>query len=143
MPASLRALLSESIDYAGLFPPCSLDVEPALKNHAQYMRSADTWMLCAFVLPVAKFDAAAAHLAEFDRKRPLHVSAVGPRTENASAFQAALRETVEVIRRFSINCEDRLVVSQLEMVLPTGVDLRGLSEARATLGEFPFSVFWE
>ena len=89
MPASLRALLTESIDYAGMFPPCNLDLEPALKNQAQYVRSADTWMLSAFVLPFAKFDAAAAHLAEFDRKHPLHVSALGPKTENASAFQAA------------------------------------------------------
>ena len=31
MPAaSLRALLAQAIDYAGLFPPASLELEPAL-----------------------------------------------------------------------------------------------------------------
>src|SRR5438094_8801114 len=39
--ASLRALLPRSVDYAGMFPPCQLDLEPALKNQAQYLRTAD------------------------------------------------------------------------------------------------------
>src|SRR6266704_1572337 len=42
MPAaSLRALLAHSIDYAGMFPPCSLDLEPPPSNQAQYVRSAE------------------------------------------------------------------------------------------------------
>lgn len=143
MPASLRALLTDSIDYAGMFPPCSLELEPALKKQAQYVRSADAWMLSAFVLSVARFDAAAAHLAEFDRKHPLRVSALGPKTENASAFRTALKETVEAIRKFSATCGDRVAVTQLEMVLPIDVDLRGFGEARTTLGELPVNLFWE
>lgn len=143
MPASLRALLTDSIDYAGMFPPCTLELEPALKKQAQYVRSADAWMLSAFVLSVARFDAAAACLAEFDHKHPLRVSALGPKTENASAFRIALKETAEAIRRFSATCGDRVAVTQLEMVLPIDVDLRGLGEARTTLGELPVNLFWE
>lgn len=143
MPASLRALLTESIDYAGMFPPCDLDLQRALKNQAQYIRSADAWMLSTFVLPVPKFDAAATSVAAFDRIHLLRVSALGPKTENASAFRTALKETVEGIRRFSTNCGDRVLVSQLEMVLPADVDLRGVDEARAILGELPINVFWE
>ena len=143
MAASLHALLTQSIDYAGMFPPCGLDLEPALKNQAEYVRSADAWMLSALVLSVARFDDAAAHLAEFDHKHPLRISALGPRTENASAFRIALKETAEAIRRFSATCGDRVAVSQLEMALPIDVDLRGLGEARAALGELPVNVFWE
>lgn len=143
MPASLRALLTGSIDYAGMFPPCGLELEPALKKQAQYVRSADAWMLSAFVLSVARFDAAAACSAEFDHKHPLRVSALGPKTENASAFRTALKETVEAIRKFSATCGDRVAVTQLEMVLPIDVDLRGLGEARTTLGELPVNLFWE
>src|ERR1039458_9035748 len=58
--ASLHALLARSIDYAGMFRPCSLALGPALKNQAQYVRSPDSWVLSAFVLPIAKFDAASA-----------------------------------------------------------------------------------
>jgi len=36
--ASLRALLDQAIDYAGMFPPCALALEPALRNQASYVR---------------------------------------------------------------------------------------------------------
>jgi hypothetical protein len=50
MPAtSLHALLAHSIDYAGMFPPCSLGLEPALRNQAEYVRSPDAWMLAIAV----------------------------------------------------------------------------------------------
>src|SRR5206468_3284137 len=80
---ALRALLARSIDYAGMFPPCQLELEPALKNQAQYLRSTDAWMLSAFVLPVQQFGAAKQLLTEFDPIHPLQVSALGPKTENA------------------------------------------------------------
>jgi len=41
LAASLRALLAHSIDYAGMFPPCQLELEPALKNQADYLRAPD------------------------------------------------------------------------------------------------------
>ena len=64
---SLRALLAHSIDYAGMFPPCQLELEPALKNQAQYLRSTDAWMLSAFVLPVEQFGAAKQLLTDLIR----------------------------------------------------------------------------
>ena len=70
MPAaSLRALLGHSIDYAGMFPPCSLELEPALGKQAQYVRLHDRWMLGAFVLPVEGFEAAKEFLSLFDPLR--------------------------------------------------------------------------
>src|SRR6266508_4131593 len=47
--ASLRALLDQAIDYAGMFPPCGLALEPALRNHVNYVRSPEAWMLNGFV----------------------------------------------------------------------------------------------
>ena len=99
MPAaSLRALLERSIDYAGMFPPCSLELEPALKNQARYVRSDEKWMLNAFVLPVAQFDAAKQFLSEFDPGHPLSVSALGLKTAKATAFLEALVEADDASR---------------------------------------------
>src|SRR5947209_18661914 len=98
LAASLRALLARAIDYAGMFPPCSLELEPSLKNQAQYLRTADAWMLSTFVLPVGQFAAAKQLLAEFDPLHPLQVSALGPKTEDAAAFREALAKTDAAIR---------------------------------------------
>ena len=139
--ASLRALLERSIDYAGMFPPCALELEPALTNQARYVRLPDSWMLNAFVLPVGQFDAARQFLSQFDPMHPLSISALGPKTENATAFVEALAETDAAIRSLSAHNVDLVSISQLEMFLPGDAESSLLSEARAIVGDLP--AFWE
>src|SRR5467141_1711713 len=131
MPAaSLRALLEHAIDYAGMFPPCSLDLEPSLNNQAQYVRSDDAWMLNAFVLPVGQFDAAKQLFGQFDPQHPLRVSALGPKTGNAVAFREALAKTGAAILSLSAHNVDLVSVDQLEMFLPQDVGISQLREVR-------------
>jgi hypothetical protein len=143
MPAtnSLRALLARSIDYAGMFPPCSLDLEPALKNQAQYIHSPDAWILSAFVLSVDQFNLAKEYLSQFDPEHPLRISALGPRSETAVAFGDALAKAVAAIRSFSAHNVDLISISQLEMALPVDVDSRVLKEAAGAVGNL--TIFWE
>jgi hypothetical protein len=139
--ASLHALLVHSIDYAGLFPPCSLALEPALSNQARYVRSDDAWMLNAFVLPLGQFDAAKKILSDFDPQHPLRVSALGPKTEDAARFREMFTKTSDTIRSLSAYNVDLISVNQLEMFLPDDVDLALLKEARSIIGSLP--AFWE
>ena len=138
---SLRTLLNQSIDYAGMFPPCSLGLEVALKNHAQYVRLADSWMLGGFVLPIEQFDAAKQLLSEFDPLHTLRVAALGPKTATADAFLDALDDIDAAIRSFARYDVDLISINHLEMLLPPDVDLAVLKEAKAILGDLP--VFWE
>ena len=55
-PPALRTLVAGVVDYAGLFPPASLDMATAVVNYASYRASDDAWMLGRFVVPVAKLD---------------------------------------------------------------------------------------
>ena len=53
MPAeSLKLFLTKLIDYAGLFPPAKLELEPALKNYSKYIQCDDNWMMSQFIIPV-------------------------------------------------------------------------------------------
>jgi len=139
--ASLPALLARSIDYAGMFPPCSLGLEPALRNQAENARSQEAWMLNTFVLPVIQFDSAKQLLPQFDPLHPLRVSALGPKTENAAAFCDTLAEIEADIRSLAAHNVDLVSVNQLEMWVPQDVDLPVLNEARSILGDLP--AFWE
>jgi len=141
--ASLRALLTRSIDYAGMFPPCNLGLEEALKNHAQYVCSNDSWMLATFVLPVAKFSDAKALVSQLDKHHPLRIAALGAKTENANDFLAALKNAAETIRSFQKEYVDLVAIVQLEMFLPQDVDLARLSEAAALLADLKLQTFWE
>ncbi|HEV3098892.1 MAG TPA: hypothetical protein VGY75_04180 [Candidatus Udaeobacter sp.] len=142
MPAdSLRALLAHSIDYAGMFPPCSLGLEPALTNQAEYVRSLDAWMLGAFVLSTEQFDATKQLLSQFDAQHPLRVAALGPKTASTDAFLEALDNADAAIRSLSRHNVDLISISHLEMFLPQDIDLTSLQEAKSILGDLP--VFWE
>lgn len=50
----MRALLTNLIDYAGLYPPATLSLPVALHNYKQYLASPERWILNRLVLPVAK-----------------------------------------------------------------------------------------
>jgi len=64
-PASIRALMTNVIDYAGLFPPAKLDMQPTVRNYAAYLDTSDEWMLGRLIVPVARLD-------EFEREaKPL------------------------------------------------------------------------
>ena len=142
MPAaSLRAFLDRAIDYAGMFPPCALALEPALRNQATYVRSPETWVLNGFVLPVEQFEPASQFLSEFDSHHPLRVAALGPKTTNADAFLDGLGKAETAIRSFSRSDTGLVSISHLEMFLPDDVDSASLKKARAIVGELP--VFWE
>lgn len=53
---SIRILLSEIVDYAGLFPPSGLPMEEAVTNYAAYKNSNYNWMLGRFIVPVGRLD---------------------------------------------------------------------------------------
>ncbi|HEU0209958.1 MAG TPA: hypothetical protein VFQ78_13395 [Candidatus Udaeobacter sp.] len=140
-PTSLRALLNRSIDYAGMFPPCTLALEPALRNQASYVRSPEAWMLNGFVLPIEQFHATRQFLLQFDPSHTLRVAALGPKTATADAFLDAVYEADAAIRSFSKYDVDLISISHLEMFLPEDTDLASLNEARAIVRDLP--VFWE
>lgn len=62
---SARALLTEIIDYAGLFPPSALSMPEAVRNYAAYKHSIYNWMLGRFVVPVNRLDEFLASAKDF------------------------------------------------------------------------------
>ena len=58
--ATLHALLTGAIDYAGLFPPATLDMRDAVARYADYRGASEAWALGRFVLPLSRADELAA-----------------------------------------------------------------------------------
>jgi len=54
MTEALRTLLTDLIDYAGLFPPAALDMADAARNYAAYRRGPHAWALGRFIVPAAR-----------------------------------------------------------------------------------------
>jgi hypothetical protein len=54
MAESLRALLANVVDYAGLYPPASLPLAEVVTNYDRFLVSPEAWMLNRLVLPIEK-----------------------------------------------------------------------------------------
>jgi hypothetical protein len=91
--STVRVLLTELIDYAGLFPPAALSMSEAAANYASYRDSADACALGRFVVPVARLDELAAESERQGRGasegRPWRVSALAG--ENVAADADRMR----------------------------------------------------
>jgi hypothetical protein len=77
---SVSALLANIIDYAGLFPPASLDMPTTVANYGSYLASDDAWLLERLILPAARLDefeaCAADHLPRSADADPWPISAL-------------------------------------------------------------------
>lgn len=118
---SIEALLAGVIDYAGLFPPASLDMKPAVRNYRSYLRGSYSWMLGRFILPAARipeFESATGnewgasdHLwrlsilcgsdlaGDLDKVESLNGRSIGRAVADAIEFKASTREEIHAAGR--------------------------------------------
>jgi len=61
---AVRLLLDSVLDYAGLFPPAKLDMQPTVANFARYRKGPDSWMLARLIVPVTRFPEFVEHAEE-------------------------------------------------------------------------------
>jgi hypothetical protein len=143
MPAPpIRALLAGAIDYAGLFPPASLELAPALANHGRYVHDQDAWMLGTFVLPIGRFEEVADSLTPFDVEHRLRISALGPKTETADEFKVALRKVTDAIRGLYSRHGAIAGAAQIEIALPSRPGAT-IDEVSDVLGDIDLPTFLE
>lgn len=81
--STLAALLVHVIDYAGLYPPASLDMREAVSNFVSYSRGAHSWMLGRFVVPAARLEEFRSEVEGLETDLSWKVSVVG--TGNVSS----------------------------------------------------------
>ena len=121
MTASLRALLSNVVDYAGLFPPAELSLDESIRNYARYLHEPEAWMLGRFICPAARLVELEGYAAGlFTLASPLRVSALGRGGKTADEFLAGFERDVESITTFKRKGGGRVTVDVLEVKLPPG-----------------------
>ncbi len=94
MKQPLEILLAGVVDYAGLFPPASLDMSSATQSYARYLDDPASAMLGRFVVPVLRLrefeDAASPVLPRGSGSTPWRLSAL-PGPDLAADIDLALR----------------------------------------------------
>ena len=126
--ASVRSLLTETIDYAGLFPPSQLSMAEAVINFATYRNSNYGWMLGRFVLPAAR-------LSEFVENAGDLISRNAASAWKLSALAAEdINETMRTIKDFNRENNPAVVCDMLE------VKATSESKIENTVGALPEGI---
>lgn len=123
---SIRPFMTRLIDYAGLFPPASLPLEPAIHNYAAYQNSEDSWMLGRFIIPASRINELDPYVALFSPERPLHCSVVGSKSTDKWDCLQTIGADLENTLSFSERHGDSVKVDVLEFALPPIVPDEGL-----------------
>jgi hypothetical protein len=104
----LRTLLTGAIDYAGLFPPASLDLAPAAANYAAYRTGDDRWALGRLVVPASR-------LAEFGRVAAPGLERTGSPWRLTALAAADLAADLAAVHAFNDEQAGRAVVDAVEL----------------------------
>lgn len=155
---SVKALLSRSLDYAGLFPPAQLPIKGAIEEFRQIRSDENEWLMARFVLPAGRISEFVQEgreaLAEAVHSRtPWHISGLIRSAPSISEALERLKTEVGLLRGLLDSHVGALVLDSCELPLPDEVtssrdqDLaRGFfQEALRVLDETQMKVpiFWE
>lgn len=122
MKPCLAALLADVIDYAGLFPPAALQLDPAIRNFAAYRKSPQAALLGRFVIPAAKLgDLSPYRDSLFAENPPTRFSILAGGGESAEQFFDAMKRDISAVDAFEAQHGDRVRVEAFELKLPANL----------------------
>lgn len=150
MVESLRILLDEIIDYAGVYPPALLPLSESLRNYLKYKQGREAWIVNRFVCPVNKVSELEAGLKWHGYTDRFGLCVIGRGGDNAADFlsntAADIKAARKVDRAFFDIFETRLPAQSLgsselgHLILRAS---RGIDEDTVLYLEVPMSEDWE
>ena len=113
MTESLWALLANSLDYAGLFPPAALDMPSAVAEFERHLSHDPIGMLASFVCPAARLD----ELAQNTHNKTWRLSILATNADTASeALELLAKDAARIDSFLAVN--RTFSISTLELRVP-------------------------
>ncbi|MEE8497846.1 MAG: hypothetical protein V3S62_04885 [Acidimicrobiia bacterium] len=142
-PDARRAALGGLIDYAGLFPPASLDMEAAVDGYRAARESSESWMVNRFICPASRLEELVAVLA------PTMTGGEDPWRLAVTAgpgWTESLAPDAGAVRTFTATVAAAAKVDLVEIRVPTEVAsdaIRLAEDSTDVLRAFDSFVFFE
>lgn len=117
----MKALLTELIDYAGLFPPAKLSMTEAIQNYFAYRDSPHGWILARFICPATRLGELASVLSSWEQElasRPLRLAITCSSAPTTDEFFSTLEREILAIKEFHELHQSRVHVELLECKMP-------------------------
>lgn len=153
MTQSLYTLLYKIIDYAGMFPPASLELAEAFNNFENYTVGEYSWLLNRFIIPVSQLNDFVKLYQQSESKK-ISLSYLLSKIDNKKEFFLTFENELKVLQNFEklfplfsddsayfeLNCP-REVMAESKQSLKKFVEdtIRAIANTRNT----PYNVFYE
>jgi hypothetical protein len=115
---SLKNFTEKIIDYAGLFPPASLELPQAFHNYVFYSQGEYRWMLGKFIIPAKKLSALSKLLDDMAISAIVPLSILGTIEGTVNDFTASFSKDLELIKEFMGKHGEKFSVEAFEVRLP-------------------------
>ncbi len=120
------------MDYAGLFPPASLDLPTALREYADHRRDQEAWMLGHFICPEGRLTDILPFGGLFPAESPLSLSLLpGPGESAVERVGRSVASFAEFASRFGGTAGLAVLELRLSSDAPELSDLRGAAREGA------------
>ncbi len=120
---SVKILLTEIVDYAGLFPPSQLSMPEAVINYATYKNSNYKWMLGRFICPVGRleeFEESAREFFPHNARNAWKLSIL---------VSDNIHETIRIIEEFNIRNAPYAICDTLEIKAQNSAEIERIAGA--------------
>lgn len=125
MTESLRRLLQNPIDYAGLYPPAELGMRAALEEYGEILDSEDTWMVNRFVCPTNRMAECLAQLEQAETSTgeapSVDFAVIGTPLESGATANESLQKDIALLKPGFQKGD----VSTFEIKIATGAEFDG------------------
>lgn len=118
MNSSLKSALTELIDYAGLFPPQSHDLETAVDEYFQYVSGKDGWIVSRFVCPATRLSDLQTLLQAKPNRPDMPVSVLGTGGPDLDSWETNLEEDARLMTAFEEAMGESAPLEAFEIALP-------------------------
>ena len=134
MRTSVRGLLEQLIDYAGLFPPAKLPLDDALRKYAQYLQAPEAWLLGRFVCPVGQLADTGRWLRANPPPTRFAIAALARASATPDAWNVQFGEDLAAIAASNLN--QHALVDVVETPFPASAiaSLPGIVDALSQAG---------
>lgn len=118
---SINNFCSKIIDYAGLFPPASLELPQAFHNYVFYMKGEYKWMLGKFIIPSKKLTELGKLLNIMSLESIVPLSVLGTGGNNITEFRKNFEDDLEFSGKFFSLFGNIVTFDAFEVKLPSDI----------------------
>jgi hypothetical protein len=115
---SLKNFTHKIIDYAGLFPPASLELAQAFHNFVFYGQGENKWMLSKFIIPASRLDELTTLMNGMKIEGTIPFSVLGSGGNTIAEFNKNFETDIDNIKNFTVSHGGLVSIDAMEVRLP-------------------------